>query len=276
MPPYADHFDNHCDHDLSLVDVPLESKQVEGIFTEVVKSSSVKSAVEENKKSLISKILCPCTVKIANPSSALFKIRTCAECGEQVHKYSGGGYEKEEYNEIVHDESGEESLVETKIYFHKSCLQTRQNRINHKNSGFENVLIDLLGYFQAMAQKKRMDEESAARKAEQEAAEARALAQAYLEAQQKNKGLAKRLKRSLKAFKRKAKNSKVSDVTNMPAASKAETTDEPTEIWKTAVDPKTGRTYYYHRITRETTWIKPDARKEYEIDHQQWLKSRSI
>lgn len=28
-------------------------------------------------------------------------------------------------------------------------------------------------------------------------------------------------------------------------------------LWKTAVDPSTGRTYYYHRLTRESTWTKP-------------------
>jgi hypothetical protein len=27
--------------------------------------------------------------------------------------------------------------------------------------------------------------------------------------------------------------------------------------WKSAVDPRTGKTYWYHRKTRETTWIRP-------------------
>ena len=28
-------------------------------------------------------------------------------------------------------------------------------------------------------------------------------------------------------------------------------------IWKEVTDPKTGRSYYYHRKTRETTWVRP-------------------
>lgn len=28
-------------------------------------------------------------------------------------------------------------------------------------------------------------------------------------------------------------------------------------IWREAVDPASGRTYFYHLITRETTWDKP-------------------
>eukprot|EP00531_Pseudo-nitzschia_arenysensis_P004711 CAMPEP_0116133032 /NCGR_PEP_ID=MMETSP0329-20121206/9883_1 /TAXON_ID=697910 /ORGANISM="Pseudo-nitzschia arenysensis, Strain B593" /LENGTH=265 /DNA_ID=CAMNT_0003627623 /DNA_START=48 /DNA_END=845 /DNA_ORIENTATION=- len=264
MPPYAGNFETHSEHDWSLVDVPLDfkSNQVEGV------ESSALESIEEKKKSLLAKMLCPCTVKIANPSSALFKIRTCAECGEQVHKYSGGGYEKEEYNEIVRNESGEESLVETKIYFHKCCLQAREDRINHKNSGFATVLGDLLGYFQDKAEKKRTEEESAARKLEQEAAEARALAQAYLEEQQTNKGLARRLKRSLKVFSKKSKNSKVSDASKPMF--------EPVEIWKTAIDPKSGKTYYYHATTRETTWHKPDLRRQYEVEYKKWSKSVSM
>mmetsp|Transcript_7616 Transcript_7616/g.18661 ORF Transcript_7616/g.18661 Transcript_7616/m.18661 type:complete len:260 (-) Transcript_7616:392-1171(-) len=259
MPPYVDHSNNHSDHDLS------------GICTDFVHvDEDVDVFQDEKKKSIVAKMLCPCTVKVGNPSSALFKIRTCAECGEQVHKYSGGGYEKEEYDDS------------TKVYFHKSCLQTREDRTIHKQYGFGLVLIDLLDYFPAKAQKKRMEEECAARKVEEEAKEARALAQAFLEAEEKNKGFAKRFKRSLKVFSKKSKNAKVSNNVNH-VATKADkninvATDdmEPTEIWKTAIDPKSGRTYYYHTATRETTWNKPSARRLYEAEHKKWVESRSV
>lgn len=35
------------------------------------------------------------------------------------------------------------------------------------------------------------------------------------------------------------------------------TTEKPKKIWKSAVDAKTGRTYYYDSITRQTQWHKP-------------------
>lgn len=30
-------------------------------------------------------------------------------------------------------------------------------------------------------------------------------------------------------------------------------------IWREAVDPASGRSYYYHLVTRETTWERPLA-----------------
>lgn len=33
--------------------------------------------------------------------------------------------------------------------------------------------------------------------------------------------------------------------------------NSPPHNWKSALDPKTGRTYYYHSITKKTTWDKP-------------------
>ena len=48
--------------------------------------------------------------------------------------------------------------------------------------------------------------------------------------------------------------------------------DDPKQ-WRSAVDPKTGRTYWYHRVSRVSTWVKPifhdDARSstEYHEEH---------
>ena len=35
-------------------------------------------------------------------------------------------------------------------------------------------------------------------------------------------------------------------------------------IWKTAADPKSGKTYYYHTITKEVSWVKPAGFDEQE------------
>jgi hypothetical protein len=45
---------------------------------------------------------------------------------------------------------------------------------------------------------------------------------------------------------------------------------KPKLIWKSVKDPNSGRTYYYHRMTRETTWTKPGAFKRYEIEYKMW------
>lgn len=46
-------------------------------------------------------------------------------------------------------------------------------------------------------------------------------------------------------------------------------------LWRTAVDPRSGRPYYYHSVTKETTWTKPlemsspEERKRREDAHRQ-------
>eukprot|EP00529_Nitzschia_sp_RCC80_P002981 CAMPEP_0113489490 /NCGR_PEP_ID=MMETSP0014_2-20120614/26556_1 /TAXON_ID=2857 /ORGANISM="Nitzschia sp." /LENGTH=1133 /DNA_ID=CAMNT_0000383229 /DNA_START=141 /DNA_END=3542 /DNA_ORIENTATION=- /assembly_acc=CAM_ASM_000159 len=67
------------------------------------------------------------------------------------------------------------------------------------------------------------------------------------------------------------------DASTEQALSKPDSTESATQeiqkpkaIWKTATDPNTGRTYYYHRKTRETTWIKPDEYEQYERDLKSW------
>ena len=36
------------------------------------------------------------------------------------------------------------------------------------------------------------------------------------------------------------------------------------KYWSSAVDPTTKETYYYHKLSRETSWVKPVEMKEYE------------
>jgi len=55
------------------------------------------------------------------------------------------------------------------------------------------------------------------------------------------------------------------------SASSTELLKKPKVVWKSVVDSNSGRTYYYHRKTRETTWTKPEALKRYEVANKKWL-----
>jgi hypothetical protein len=48
-----------------------------------------------------------------------------------------------------------------------------------------------------------------------------------------------------------------------------------TSLWKTAEDPNSGRTYYYHKLTRKTTWSKP---KNYDaiLQQEQELSEKAL
>lgn len=43
------------------------------------------------------------------------------------------------------------------------------------------------------------------------------------------------------------------------AAAAARDAEVPEMEWLEAKDPVSGRTYYYHPISRETSWVKPDG-----------------
>lgn len=235
MPPYAtqehDHShshsphrfnDLHQDHDLSLVEIPVRYKfvgdedesrtdesDVPYHFTSKSVAESPYTNVEDfPKPSILERLLdCnPCTIKIANPASALFKIRFCSECGERVHKLKGG-YEKEQRLETAFDEKGEESEIETKVYFHSRCCKLREDRRNHKDAGFGKVLIELEDVVQAKARKQREEEEKRARRAREESAAivqaVRDLNDAHEETSRKDRrtqGFLERARRVLKLF----------------------------------------------------------------------------
>lgn len=60
-------------------------------------------------------------------------------------------------------------------------------------------------------------------------------------------------------------------VSSASTDSSSELVQKPKQVWKAVVDPNTGRTYYYHRKTRETTWTKPEAFARYEVEYKKWL-----
>jgi len=204
--------DNNDHHDLSLFEISLASKtiEVETNYSDVVSSTysndglslsfehphilennradeEMKQEEEEeyicdevvpsppSQPSILERMLdCnPCTIKISNPKSALFKIRICSECGNRVHKFRNGGYKKEllraERVVVVVDEgNGEESSSEvvettTKVYFHSDyCVQRNRYRIAHNDNeaggGFGLVLEELVEFVEARARKHELEE----------------------------------------------------------------------------------------------------------------------
>ena len=233
MPPYAtqehhhshSHSPNHFhdlqqDHDLSLVEIPVRYKfagdeDASGIDASDVPYHFTWKSVAENpgveaipKPSILERLLdCnPCTIKISNPASALFKIRFCSECGQRVHKFQGG-YEKEQRLETALDENGEESEMETQVYFHSRCCQMREDRRKHKDAGFGKVLMELEDAVQARARKQREEEEQRKRRARDESAAivqaVREINDAHAEASRtgrRTQGFVQRARRALKVF----------------------------------------------------------------------------
>lgn len=236
MPPYTSqehHYgpvdlDDH--HDLSFVDISLDSKPVRERTMETsnasvnkpvddsdeVSSTDSDSSEDDSKgsqKSVLDKVLDfnPCTMKVKNPSSALFKKRTCAECGCSVHKLKGGYTKEIKVQTVVDEVTNIESEVETKIYFRPQCAERRQRRAEHREAGFGNVLTEMLEFFEAKTQKKLEEEERLARLAN-EAEDAESVAQASVLARANKKSFlnmklassfskkTKKVKKALKSF----------------------------------------------------------------------------
>lgn len=189
MPPYASQqqdsalvFDDHTGlntySDPSFVDVPLGSKPAgtnntdDDATTTTPSATSAESQTEstdsEESSSIFERLMDfnPC-MNMGNPSSAIFKDRPCSECGRKCNKMQG--YTKESVETIVVDEeTGEETIVETKIYFHKWCSQIKEFRQDHKEN-FQTVMRNLLDHFRALELEAQIKRDAEIRKARQEA-----------------------------------------------------------------------------------------------------------
>lgn len=204
-----DHHDvlnSHCND--PLVDVPLGSKPDEGTNSnnnsmDVTATSAATpskdfegEASEQSSPSVLKRLLDfnPCMGMMGrrsdsstnahanandntsfwfpNPSSAIFKNRPCSECGGKCTKLQGYTKEIVDRN-IVDDETGDESVVTTKIYFHKWCAQLKDYRHEHQK-GFRAVVHEMMDYFRALeleAQVKREAEQQLRRKQQQQEAQ---------------------------------------------------------------------------------------------------------
>lgn len=184
MPPYAisqqEVFDDtmglHNSYsDDPMEDVPLGSK-ISGEEDDEVHNDSNNNTIlidesmetdslDEKNSSFLEKLLDfnPCAqislVSLPNPSSALFKQRLCAECGKNCTKMQGYSKEVLERTTIADEDTGEESTVQDKIYFHEWCAKIRGYRSTHKDS-YEAVLRNLLDYFRALEFEKQVKREA--------------------------------------------------------------------------------------------------------------------
>lgn len=248
---------NDDDHDLSLSEMSSKPKTIYkmGTFDSMPQSDGISSlaspiltppeeetkveyheyepetiTLDEPKPSLLDRLLDfnPCTIKISNPASALFKIRTCAECGDRVHKFRNGGYQKEEHLieeqlTIFDDEAEDEdesgvvaqansfdSTASSKIvkaYYHGDCMKLKEDRAAHKDV-FGTVLLELIDAIETRERQRReaeerlAEEEERMQRAEEEAAAAAAVAQAAALAKEAARSpLKKRAKKFFRSFK---------------------------------------------------------------------------
>ena len=78
--------------------------------------------------------------------------------------------------------------------------------------------------------------------------------------------VAKTLKKPIIAVRKRAKDDYIVKYESKPPLSPAAAPKQkkPKPVWKAVVDPASGKTYYYHRKTRETTWHKPEELERFE------------
>ena len=82
----------------------------------------------------------------SSPAPVLFKARPCYECGRNCNKI--GGYTTEIVEKKMKPTSGGQKqspaveIVETKVYYHKWCLQIKEWRTEHAKT-YHTVMVDL-------------------------------------------------------------------------------------------------------------------------------------
>merc|ERR1712238_330445 len=151
-----------------------------------------------------------------NPSpSAVFKSRSCAECGGKCTKLQGN--KKEEVLKTIlvvvmdPDTGAEKEMKEaTKMYYHKWCHQVKEYRDAHQHrddgDDYASVMRNLLDYFRALELEAQLQREAELRRQVQAeealrltlAAELKQAAKMDAEKQKKpfNKKLLKNVKKS--------------------------------------------------------------------------------
>jgi len=240
MAPYSSNSFDHADIDPFVDAPPLDSpalkqqqQQLQGYDTPTTTDTTTVEGEEENTASVFDNFL-DCSLcfnsgtssfpAAMNPSpSAVFKARSCAECGGKCTKLQG--YKKEEVLKTisleVDPDTGEEKELKesTKMYYHKWCHQVKEYRDEHQHrddgDDYESVMRNLLDYFRALELEAQLKKEAELRRKEQadEALRltlAQELAQAAKDdaakAEKQKKKPSKLLKNVKKSFSMKKKN----------------------------------------------------------------------
>eukprot|EP00751_Fragilariopsis_kerguelensis_P016007 CAMPEP_0170848048 /NCGR_PEP_ID=MMETSP0734-20130129/9134_1 /TAXON_ID=186038 /ORGANISM="Fragilariopsis kerguelensis, Strain L26-C5" /LENGTH=406 /DNA_ID=CAMNT_0011217359 /DNA_START=74 /DNA_END=1291 /DNA_ORIENTATION=+ len=192
MAPYSSNSFDHADIDPFVDAPPLDSpalkqqqQQLQGYDTPTTTDTTTVEGEEENTASVFDNFL-DCSLcfnsgtssfpTAMNPSpSAVFKARSCAECGGKCTKLQG--YKKEEVLKTialeVDPDTGEEKeiKVSTKMYYHKWCHQVKEYRDEHQHrddgDDYESVMRNLLDYFRALELEAQLKKEAELRRKEQ-------------------------------------------------------------------------------------------------------------